>query len=444
MTRVRIACLTMWLPVFFAGACTPKLPQAPPARKINVETWVVERSSLREEIDLPGIVRADSTVQVAAEVAAKIEAVNVDTGANVEKGQALLVFDDADLASTADQAAAQVRSLEARLAEIKLGARDEQIAEAKAGLEAATSQWALAKTVAERRRALFEKEVLPQEALDQALTQLEQAEAQKRRAEEAVSLLEAGARDEAIQALEAQRDAAAAAADMAKRRLEKAVVKSPLTGVVIRRYMDPDELAAPGVPLFDIIPETPVRVSLGVPERVFAKMKKHDPVTVGFQVLGVEVPAKISRLAPAANPRTLTFSVDVDLENPIVVDAPNPGGKRRIPIRPGLIADVTFTLSVHEDAVVVPGDAVVLEGDIFLVYVVEDGLAAPRPVELGVKQNGRMEILSGLEAGDRLIVEGQRQVRGGDEVTVVKEHKTSVDRVIARDLAPPGPGGDDR
>jgi|GEM_PF-1741117 len=413
------------------AGCKPALPEAPKKhQKTNVETWTVRTSDIHKEVDLPGRLNAEKTVRLSAEIAGIVKSVPADVGTNVEKGEILLVFDTADLEQRKAQADAQVRSLKARLEDLERGAREQQVREAEAGLEAAKAQLDLAQTIAKRRQALLEEDLVPQEAVDQALTGLQQARAQYKRATEAVDLLREGATEEARRALEAQRDAAAASLALAESAVKKAKVKAPFRGVVIRRFLDEDEFAGPGSPLFDVIPETPLTLSLGVPERIFVHLRKGEEAKIRFEVLDLEIERKISMLAPAANPRTQTFAVEIDIDNPVVVKTSNPGEEKRIPLRPGLIANVTFNLGTKEGAVVIPADALVLDGEILLVYVVEEGVVRIRPVEIGIKKAGVLEITSGLEPGEALVVEGQKMVSEGDEVKVVKKHIGPLEDVV--------------
>ncbi|MHC4600760.1 MAG: HlyD family secretion protein, partial [Planctomycetota bacterium] len=241
------------LAALLAPACKPKLPDIPPRKKMNVETWVVEAADLEEAISLPGIVKQDRTIRLSAEVSALAKKVHVDVGSNVQAGQTLLEFDDTDLKAYERQARSGVAALEARLAEAKKGAREQQIREAEAGLEAAEAGLKLAKTIAERRQKLSEEKVIPIEALDQARLQLQQAQSQYDRAKELVDLVREGATEETILALEAQLEGARAGLALATNRLKKATVKSPLKGIVIKRQLDENEFTGPGAPLFDII-----------------------------------------------------------------------------------------------------------------------------------------------------------------------------------------------
>jgi HlyD family secretion protein len=410
-----------------ASACKPPAPPAAAVRLTNVETWVVEPTDLAEEVVLPGIVEAETSVRVSAEVAAVVKERRFGEDDEVKAGDVLLEFDTKDLALMQLAAEAQVASLEQRVKEVNKGARDQQIREAEAGLEAAKSALELAQKVAKHREELFREKVIPEEMLDQARFQAAQAQAGFDRAREILDLVKEGALEETKKALEHQLDAARAQAQLAANQIDKATVQSPISGIVQKRFVEAREFAAPGMPLFEIVSKSPLKVSLGVPERIFARLKEGDSVALRFPTYGLDVEAKISRTGFAADPRTQTFSVEIRLDNPVVVPSAGGAPAREVLLRPGLIADARLNLGVKKGAAAVPGDTVVLEGSILFVYVVEkdarDGKmrAKARPVLLGMKREGSIEILSGLAAGERLVVLGQRYVKDGDEVNVVAE-----------------------
>ncbi len=407
-----------------SAGCKPPLPEAQ-ARKVrtNVATWAVQGTDIHERISLPGIVEPDLSVTVSAEIPGVVSEVAARESDEIEAGGVLLRFDKTDLELAERQAALQVKSLEERLKEVERGARDEQIREAESAVEAARAMLDLAKSSAERRRNLVDEKVLPREALDQAEAQQKQAQSGFDRAGEMLSLLRKGALEETKDALRAQIEAARSGRSLAGRALSKAEVRSPISGIVQKRHIDPNEFAGPGQPLFEVIRKSPLRIVLGVPERIFTRMKKGDEVKIRFKSLGAEAKAAITRLGFAADRRTQTFDVAVEIPNPLEASVAGNPGTAMVPVRPGLIAEVTFGLGVRENAIAVPSDAILLEDLNVYVFVLSGGLAKARPVRVGMKQEGMIEILEGLAAGEELIVSGQKYVKDGDEVNVVSRRK---------------------
>jgi RND family efflux transporter MFP subunit len=287
---------------------------------------------------------------------------------------------------------------------------------------------------------MLKEKLVPQEMVDQARFQVSQAQSGLDRAKEMLGLVKEGALEETKKAMEAQLDAAKAQAALASNQLGKATVKSPIAGYVQKRFLEEREFAGPGTPLFEIVARSPLKVVLGVPERIFTRLKDGDPVSLRFQALDLAVPASITRTGFAADPRTQTFSVEVRLDNPVAVPGENPAARREVLLRPGLIADVRLSLGVRKGAVAVPSDAVVLDGSILFVFVAEKDpkdasktRAKAKPVLLGIKKENLIEIAQGLSPGERLVILGQRYVKDGDEVSVVRERKGSAASLASRD-----------
>jgi membrane fusion protein (multidrug efflux system) len=102
---------------------------------------------------------------------------------------------------------------------------------------------------------------------------------------------------------------------------------------------------------------------------------------------------------------------------PIEFQLPNPGRA----VKPEMVANIEVVRRVIENALVVPQEALVRVEDGYVVFVVEDDHAVARPVTVGPSQRNRSVVTSGLQAGDRLVVVGQKQLAAGDRVRIVGE-----------------------
>ncbi len=195
-------------------------------------------------------------------------------------------------------------------------------------------------------------------------------------------------------------------------RLERTVIRAPISGILDSREIEVGSMVAAGTPVARIVDNDPVRITAGVPERYAVDVRTGADAVVTFDVISDEdFLGTISYVGAAVNPRNRTFPVELIL--------PNPGGF----IKPEMVANMAVVRRSHENAIVIPQEATVRTEDGFVVFVVEDvngiPLAQVRIVELGAAQVNRVQILSGLEPGDRLIVVGQQMVASGDRVNVV-------------------------
>lgn len=242
-----------------------------------------------------------------------------------------------------------------------------------AALDRAQAEYDLAMATVKRRRTLFADRVLSQEELDQAETEVLKTESVMR---------------------------------TAKVEYEQGIVRSPIGGSVEDVIVDPGEYVKQGDPVISLVNIETLRINVNVPEMDVRYIKKGDKTRVTVDAYPEERwTGEIDFVAHKADPATKTFKARIVVDN---------ADKR---IRPGMIARVRFLRRLIPDALTAPLFAVLDRGGEQMVYVVEDGIAKARQVELGVIDRDRIQILKGLEIGDALIIAGQNQVEEGMAVT---------------------------
>jgi len=197
-------------------------------------------------------------------------------------------------------------------------------------------------------------------------------------------------------------------------RLDRTVIRAPISGVLDSREIEVGTMVGVGTPVARIVDTNPVKISGGVPERYATDVRPGAGATVTFDVLPDETfEGRISYVGAVVDPRNRTFPVELRL--------PNPGGL----IKPEMVANVEVVRRSLEEAVVIPQEALVRVEEGYVAFVVEMDAGAEivreRPVELGPAQNNQVVVRSGLEPGERLIVVGQQSVAAGDRVNVVDE-----------------------
>lgn len=212
------------------------------------------------------------------------------------------------------------------------------------------------------------------------------------------------ARDEAV----AAHQVAEADVALAQARLEKATIRAPFAGVIGLRAVSTGAYVTPGTRIVELSKVDPIKVDFRVPELVLSSLRPGQPIRVTVDAL----PGR-------------TFEGEVYVIDPIVDENGRAVRLRaRIPnaerlLMPGLFARVRIVVERRENAVLVPESAVFAEGGRRLVYRVVDGRAAATEVELGHRRPGRVEVVSGLAAGDIVVTAGHQQVRDGARVDVV-------------------------
>lgn len=208
--------------------------------------WLVlADGDLGEDLEASGTVEA-TDAQLGFQATGRVAAIHVREGDRVARGQALAVLDRAEMQARREQAAAQVQAARAQVAELERGFRDEEIAQARAALDAARQRREDARRDLARTQRLHEGGAVSQEAYDKALVAFDVAESQHTQAVEQLKLLEAGPRAERIDAQRAQLAQARASLRAIDAALANMAIVAPFDGVVTVRHREPGEIVPPG------------------------------------------------------------------------------------------------------------------------------------------------------------------------------------------------------
>lgn len=197
---------------------------------------------------------------------------------------------------------------------------------------------------------------------------------------------------------------AKAALEEARAMLGYVEVRAPFAGVVTRKWADLGDLAAPGKPLISLEDPSQIQVEADLPEALTGRVPLGSKLTVQADGIAQGVTGTVQEIAPTADPLSRTVQVKLDL----------PAGA---PVRPGqfvrLLAPVGESRSLS-----VPESALVRRGQLELVFVVVTNTARLHLVKTGREASGSIEIVSGLDAGDSVVVEGAQRLLDGQPVTL--------------------------
>ncbi len=422
VTRVFVA-FTMALLMVLSGCTRFGAKKAGPAetvRGVPVEVAPAVLETMAESVTVTGTIRATREANVGAQMSAQVLEVRVREGDQVSSGQVLITLDPAQAQSQARQAQAGVEAARARLEAaqrrlevLELGARQEERAIARSRLEQAESALRTAQADLNRLRGLFEKGAVSRQQLDDAQVAYDTARTNRDSARQSLELTEKGARPEEIDA--ARKDVAAAAAglDQAKGMLAETqerqgytIIRSPLTGIVVERQVEPGEIVSPGGdPLLRVADPSSIYYEAQVPERVALRVQPGQRVDVTVQGDGDrKVGGQVERLVPVANPSSRDFLVRINIVEGTELT------------KPGMFARGAVVVQETKEAVVVPKDALVeREGKLFA-FVVAGGKAARREVKVGISDAERAQILEGIKPGESVVVVGAQGLKDGDPV----------------------------
>ena len=326
---------------------------------VNVTTWLVEaRPELADTCKLPGIVEPNAVIRVAAEVAGRIERLGQRTQAREWRGRSIpagAILDEGEPIGAGEPLMYLNKDL--------LQARFEQ----------AEAQHDYDRRELERVERLFASGTTSKTERDDARTRF------------AVS--------------KAQRDEAA-------RELERTTIVAPIGGILNRLPMEVGEYAVPGDQVAEIVDIDSVKIVVNVPERDVRHFGVGDSADIIVQDRDdATLVGRISYISELADAAARTTRLEIMVDN------------RAHLLRSGQIVSVQLTRQVLTDVVMIPLDSVIPLEHGRVVYVVDDdGRAVRKNVELGFIKGREVQILDGLEVGDRLIVAGHRYVGPGQAV----------------------------
>lgn len=191
-------------------------------------------------------------------------------------------------------------------------------------------------------------------------------------------------------------------------KLSKTVIRAPFDGFVGLRRVNIGDYASVGQELVDVVQLDPLRVDFSVPEVLLPKVMPGQSIEVTVDAYANEVfQGRITAVSPKSDVQGHNLEVRASLPND------------ELKLRPGLFVRIRIKLGVKLDAIVIPEQAIWPIGQNKTVYVVADGKAEQRVVRLGERRPGSVEILSGLEAGDVVVVAGQLKLHDGAAVQAV-------------------------
>ncbi len=199
--------------------------------------------------------------------------------------------------------------------------------------------------------------------------------------------------------------------DLKRRQLKDAKIRAPFEGVISSRSISRGQVIGKNTTLTWVVDLDPVKVEFSVPERYVGQVRVGQKIEVTVAAYpGRTYSGEVFFVAPFIEPATRTALVKAMIPN------------EKHELKPGMFANLDLTLQLKEQAIVIPESSVLASGDGNVIYVIDaQDTAQIRPVKLGIRQAGLVEITAGLQPGERVVAEGLQKVRPGGKV------KASVD-----------------
>lgn len=365
-------------------------------QQTTVEALVLTRQDVTKRVVLSGQTVPEAQVDIAAKYQGRVSAVNVVLGQQVAAGDVLVVQDigDADIAIRQNQAAYRQASADAVAATVSFQANYEKV---KGDYERAAANY-------QRYTTLFGVGAISKEQLDTSAQQLAAAKAALDMLANQINTDSVPAAIESSQAAAAKAQQTVAASEKQRNDL---VLRAPRAGIIGYRQVEPGAIVAAGQKLLSVVDNSRMYVDCQVAEQDLPIVALGMPVNVVLDSLGKTLSGTIIYISPAIDTQTQAFSLRIDLAQP--------GAE----VKSGMFARSTLTATVKPQVLAVPNDAVVDKNGKSYVFVIgSQNVLEERVVQLGIRGDQQVEVLSGVQEGEQIAVSNLARLRGGMSVLV--------------------------
>src|ERR1017187_4084857 len=388
-----------------------------------VQVTAVTQEPIRHIVAGDGVLFPQDQTGVMPNISKPVLKFYANRGDHVKQGQLVAVLESRDLEAALANATAQVSQAEANLHTTQLSTVPEAVMKANTDVESDKQQLDAAKKLFDSQQSLFEQGALAGRRVDEARVAYVSAKGQYDAAVEHQRALNQVGKQDQISTAQAQLEAAKAQRASAEAQLSYARIYSPKAGVVADRPLYEGEMAAPGTPMLTIMDISRVVARVNIPQNQGNLIKVGQPAEVIQADSGQQVPGKVIVVSPATDANSTTLQVWVQAENP---------GER---LKPGSSVHVKVITEQFKNATTVPA-AAILPGETggTAVLVIIDSVAHRRPVQVGVREGDKVQILNGCRPGEEVVTVGGL---GVDDKGKVKVIDASVQEADDDENAPP-------
>lgn len=369
------------------GAKKPAASQTPAAeRYVPVEVSKVEKKSIASLSTLTGKVFADKEVVVFPKTPGKVVSVGAKVGDEVKDGQVLFTLSSEDAQKAVEQSRAALNTAKSAfdMAKANFELNNEKVQNAKLNLE--------------RTKVLYESGAVSKSAYEAAQLQASDKQTEVYKAQ--------------LSQAEASYNQSQVAYNQAVQNLDNTYVKSPMNGVVSSINVQVGTMTSNVQIPVSVVNMDRVNVVINVTEDIVKFLALNQDVKVDITGASKNsFSGKIINISPAADSKTQLYPVKIDIDN------------KDKTIKPGMFAKVELNTDTRQNAVIVKSECIIEKNGKSFVYVVENEKAVQKEVTIGLDTGTLLEIKSGLDEGETIIVKGQNYVENGSKVKVVRGDK---------------------
>ena len=390
--------------VVLSGCSRPDVRDVDAAAPVQVAPAAV--GSIERVVTAEGLLYPIHQSGITPKISAPVREFLVNRGDHVRAGQVVAVLENRDLSAAVGEAKSMYEQAQTSYQNVTAGSLPMDINKAQSDVAAAKEALNAAKKVYESRLDLYKQGALARRLVDEANVAYAQAQSQYAQATKQLQTLMSVGRKAQTQSAQDQLDAAKARYEAAEAQLSYSEIRSPVSGLVADRPLYPGEMASSGSPLMTVMDLSSVIAKVNVAQRDAALLRLGMKAVI--RTAEGQTEAKVTVISPAVNANSTTVEV--------WAEGPNPGEK----LKPGGAARVEIYAGTVKDALLVPATALLAthEGDMSVMVAGEDNAAHERKVEVGIRNEEQAQILSGLKAGEKVIVAGGIGLDDGAKIRI--------------------------
>ena len=405
-TIIRVACGAA-LAVTLA-ACGKTEPETKPVAPVSVAPAV--RGSIRNIVTADAVLFPRDQANITPKISAPIRRFLVNRGDHVKRGQLLGELESRDLAGAAQESHGQFAQAESNYRATADAAVPEQVTKAQTDVTAAKEGLDAAQKLLESRQELFKQGATARKTVDEAAVAFAQAKSAFDTAQQHLTSLQSVGKEEQIKTAAAQVEAARGHYGTAEAQLSYAEIRSPIDGVVTDRPLFPGEMANAGSPVVTVMDVSSVVARVNMAQNQVKDIKVGAEATITPADGSEPVTGKVTIVSPATDPNSTTVQIWVTADN------------REGALRAGQSVHVAIVASTIDGATLIPASAVLPsdEGGTMVLVIDDKDLAHQTPVQIGVREPEMVQVLSGVQPGQRVVTVGGLGLDDKTQVRVMK------------------------
>ncbi|HXM60981.1 MAG TPA: efflux RND transporter periplasmic adaptor subunit [Terriglobales bacterium] len=396
--------------VFFSG-CSKELGEKEPV--VPVQVVAVEKTTIQHAVVAEAVLFPLAQSAIVPKISAPVKTFLVTRGSRVREGELLAVLEHQDLAAAAVDTKGTYDQAQATY-EISTGADlPAEMQKAQLETQAAKQMLDAQQKVYDSRQELFQQGALPRKELDLAGVDLTQARNQYEMAQRHLDAMQAIGKQQTLKSAAGQLESAKGKYLGATAQLSYSEIRSPISGVIADRPLYPGEMAAAGTPLLTVMDVSQVIARAHIPQPDAALLKLGDKATITAPGDDQRTEGRITVISPALDPNSTTVEVWVQAKNP----------EQRL--KPGTSVQLSMLARTIPDALVIPAASLLSaqDGTTSVMLVGSDNRAHQKAVKVGVRQDNQVQIVEGVQAGDRVVASGAYGLPDNTKINVEEQQQ---------------------